>query len=160
MSFSPSRLFGPASPLRRRNVAAGLLFLVLGLVVCLQSAGLAQGSADRMGPGYLPLRLGLILTVLGVFITLKGLREPGESVPGFVLGPIFAASLALVLFGLSIEHAGLVPASALLILGARIIDWRGRLFELTLLVLALAGIAVVVFHYGLGIPVPLWPDWS
>ncbi|MDQ7990694.1 MAG: tripartite tricarboxylate transporter TctB family protein [Candidatus Dactylopiibacterium sp.] len=144
--------------LRQKDFLAGLLFLVIGAVIALEGAGLAQGSASRMGPGYLPLRLGVMLASLGFVIALQGLRGAADPLQRLAPAPLLAATLALVGFGLAIEYAGLIVATALLVAAARLINWRGRVFELVLLVLVLAAIVVAVFRYGLGVPVELWPS--
>ncbi|MFA9439867.1 tripartite tricarboxylate transporter TctB family protein [Uliginosibacterium sp. sgz301328] len=146
--------------LRQRDFLAGLLFLFLGAVTTLEGAGLHQGSAERMGPGYLPLRIGLLLAAIGLVIAIKGARGERAGVERFAGLPILAATAALTVFGFAIEDLGLIPASALLVLAARAISWRGRAVELTALVVVLAAIVVVVFRYGLGVPVPLWPTWG
>lgn len=162
--MSRSRIFFKVSTLaacfRQRDFLAGLLFLAIGAAAALQGLALRQGTADRMGPGYLPLRLGLGLALLGCLIALTGLRRSTPRVEAMTFGPIAAATLALGAFSLAIEQGGLVLSSALLVLIARAIEWRGKVFELVLLVLALAAFVVVVFRYGLGVPVDLWPSWG
>lgn len=155
---APSR--GLSRALRQKDFLAGLLFLLIGIVVTVQGAELAQGSALRMGPGYLPLRLGLLLGALGFVIALRGLRGADDPLPAFAPLPIVAGTVGLLGFGFAIETTGLVPASALLIVAARVASWKGARFELPLLVLALSAIVVVIFRYGLGLPVDLWPGWG
>jgi Tripartite tricarboxylate transporter TctB family len=146
--------------LRKKDFLAGLLFLLIGAVIAWQGAQLAQGSAGRMGPGYLPLRLGAALATLGFVIAIQGLRAAPDPLQRFAAAPLLAASLALLVFGLVIETGGLILATALLVFAARLISWRGRVFELCVLVLALAAIVIIVFRYGLGLPVALWPSWG
>ncbi|MFT4171094.1 MAG: tripartite tricarboxylate transporter TctB family protein [Rhodocyclaceae bacterium] len=157
-AYSPAH--GWRAALRQRDFLAGLLFLFLGAVTTFEGAGLHQGSAERMGPGYLPLRIGLLLAALGLVIALKGLRGERAGIEHFAAAPIVAATVALTVFGISIESLGLVPASALLVLAARAISWRGHLTELAVLAVVLTAIVVVVFRLGLGVPVPLWPSWG
>ena len=57
---------------RKQDVRAGLLFLAIGLTSAFEGGLLDQGTASRMGPGYLPLRLGLALSVLGLAIAWIG----------------------------------------------------------------------------------------
>lgn len=156
---SPRKLFSRAS-FRQKDFLAGLLFILIAAVVTFEGAGLAQGSAERMGPGYLPLRLGIMLGALGLVIAMNGLHGEDDPLPVFAPYPILAGTAGLLAFGFAIESAGLIPASALLVLAARAISWRGRKFELALLVLALSAIVVVVFRYGLGLPVDLLPGWG
>ena len=72
-------------------------------------------------------------------------------------GPILAATAGLVLFGLVIEPAGLVAASVLLVVTSRLVQRRGHAREIVWLALLLSAVVVLVFRYGLGLPVGLWP---
>lgn len=145
---------------RKQDVRAGLLFLVIGLTSAFEGGLLDQGTASRMGPGYLPLRLGLALSVLGLAIAwigaLRGVAQPQGSSP-VAFGPILAATAGLVLFGLVIEPAGLVAASVLLVVTSRLVQRRGHAREIVWLALLLSAVVVLVFRYGLGLPVGLWP---
>ena len=59
---------------------AGLLFVALGVLAITVGSRYNLGTAARMGPGYFPRILGMLLVVLGVIITLRGLRLNGEAI--------------------------------------------------------------------------------
>ena len=56
-----------------QDFLAGLLFLVLGLGFGWAASRHALGSAANMGPGYVPLLLGLLLGLLGLLVLFKAL---------------------------------------------------------------------------------------
>jgi hypothetical protein len=145
---------------QQRDVRAGLLFVAIGLLAMAEGARLAQGTASRMGPGYLPLRVGLALSVLGLVIAWLGALRHGQQVQSGnmrAFGPILATTLALVVFGLSVEKLGLIPAALLLVLLSRLPSLRGHVREIVVLGVVLSAIVVIVFRYGLGLPIALWP---
>ncbi len=74
------------------------------------------GSVLRMGPGFFPTILGVILIMFGLIIMVKGLIK-GDKIQGRVsLRALLLLSLSLILFGILIERAGLIPALGALIL--------------------------------------------
>lgn len=56
-----------------QDFLAGLLFVALGIGFGWAASRHVLGSADNMGPGYVPLLLGLLLAVLGLLIVFKAL---------------------------------------------------------------------------------------
>ncbi|MGE3874376.1 MAG: tripartite tricarboxylate transporter TctB family protein, partial [Parvibaculaceae bacterium] len=74
------------------NGACGALFAVLGAVFAYESFMLDMGTALRMGPGYFPSMLGLVLLLLGVVILLQATR-----VGGAPLGPMAWRGMLLIL---------------------------------------------------------------
>jgi hypothetical protein len=65
---------GPAAPSAHRDsLLAGGVFVVVGVAFAVAATRYELGSALRMGPGYLPLVLGAVLTGLGLIIVGQGL---------------------------------------------------------------------------------------
>src|SRR5919107_655729 len=62
------------------DLLAGGLFIVLGLAFAIGGGRYDVGSALRMGPGYVPLVLGGILTVLGLVIVVQAFLGGDEQV--------------------------------------------------------------------------------
>ena len=82
----------------RTNALCGALFIATGLFFLVQSLGLEIGTAFRMGPGYFPLVLAIVLIVLGAIL----LAQKQGYMPDF--GPLFRAwwPLLLILAGIVI----------------------------------------------------------
>ena len=153
----PDKSFSLKAALRRRDVAAGALMFVLGAVIAVAAFELRIGTPARMGPGFLPLGLGLMLGAAGMAIGLAALRE-GEDLPALVRPwPLAVLVAAFVAFALLIEQAGLAPAgfAAVLIAGAaarRRNWWEGPLYAALL-----CAFAVLIFVELLGMPLRVWP---
>jgi hypothetical protein len=144
-----------------RDILSGLIFVGFGAAFGYAATGYPIGTAFRMGPGYFPLVLAGLMALLGLAIVAKGLtaaaaeREIG-TVPwrGVVL--ILAA---LAFFGAGIRGLGLVPclfgAAFLSALASR----RNGPASALVIAAALTLLCVLIFHYGLGLPLPLFGPW-
>lgn len=93
---------------------SGVLFIVLGGAAFLIALDYAMGSAGRMGPGYFPRSLGVLVAVLGVILVLRSFRLRGAplSFPTFM--PLLIVLGSVLLFGLTVTGLGLVIATILL----------------------------------------------
>ena len=61
-----------------RDFCAGLIFLFFGALAAYIARDYPMGSAVRMGPGYFPYLLGILLALLGMVICIKSLMIHGE----------------------------------------------------------------------------------
>ena len=57
----------------QKDFFSGLMFMVVGVAFAWGASNYTIGSGARMGPGYFPLALGVLLTLLGGIITFKAL---------------------------------------------------------------------------------------
>jgi hypothetical protein len=145
--------------LNRRDAASGAIFLVIGAAFALASRSLEMGSAFRMGPGYFPLVLSMILMAVGLVIiatSFTGRSEPMTAVPWRGLILVLAAP---VLFGLTVRKLGLLPAIALTALLSVYASRRATPGLAVVLCIALTLFCLGVFSYGLGLPLPLIGPW-
>ncbi len=61
------------------NRLGGLLWMAVGIVICILSIRLGPGSASAPGPGLVPLGCGLLLAALGLALSLhRGRTDHGE----------------------------------------------------------------------------------
>jgi hypothetical protein len=137
---------------------AGVMFCGFAAVALLAARGYALGTAGKMGPGYFPLLLGIVLAGLGLLLVGRSLVIDGEPVPRLHLLPIAVIAFAVALFGLMIEPLGLVVTLAVLTI---VTAWAGpefRLLESSVLAVALIAFSIGVFVYLLGLPLALWPS--
>mgnify|MGYP005840120693 CR=1 FL=1 len=145
--------------LNRQDVAAGLIFVAIGAWFAYHSLGLELGTPLRMGPGFFPLILALILVGLGIAITLRSVSAPAEA---FHFVPVRGLVLILpppIVFALTVRGLGLVPTTALVAFIASLASQKVGLVYGVAIALGLTAFCVLVFHYGLGIPLPLFGPW-
>ena len=148
--------------LARADVLSGLLFIAIAAFGLWASRNYPVGSALRMGTGYMPRMLCWLLLGLGVVVLAQGLRAPAaEPLRSSSQGwrAVLSVTLSLVAFGLSIEHLGLVIA-ILLLTGIGALATRAlRPLETAIAALALIVLSWAIFIYGLGLTIPVWPEW-
>lgn len=136
---------------------AGALFIALGGGVCLIALDYTMGSAARMGPGYFPRTLGLLLALLGAYLILRSFRLQGEKIAFPTLRPLVIVLAAVLLFGLVVSWLGLVISTILLVLLASTASHEYRRLESVIASVALAAFVVLAFRYGLSLQLPTWP---
>lgn len=146
------------SRFNRKDILAGLAALIIGTVVCVISLDFRLGTAARMGPGFVPMILGIILVVSGVIAILVGTRSL-ESVPQLRWRPMIAVTVALITFALTVERLGFVPASVLLIFLTGLSEDPPKWKALLILSVVLTPAAYLLFIVLLGIPAPAFA-WS
>jgi hypothetical protein len=141
----------------RRDVAAGLLVCVLGVAIAAGASDLRIGTPARMGPGFLPLGLGILLTIIGGRIALAALHH-GEPLPAFVRPrALVVLVMAFIAFALLIESAGLMIAAVAAVFIASFATPGRRRLEAALYAAALAAFAYLVFILLLEMPLQVWP---
>lgn len=139
-----------------RDFLAGLLFFVFGVLTIFFARDYPIGITARMGPGYFPMVLGGLLCLFGLVVMLRGLRlaEPVRGAWGW--RPLALITLAIVMFGFTMEKLGLVPALVLMYFIAALAGREFRFGEVLLLALVMSAFAAGVFVYGLKLPYPLF----
>lgn len=141
---------------RPKDLLAGLIFIVTGTALFIAAQKYEVGSANRMGAGYMPALMGVVLVFLGACSLLTAMRggasDPIERTP---LEPFVLVVASVVAFALLIDAAGFLVALAALISIACLRRLRSNPLEVGAIYLALAGFCSVVFRYALEMPLPL-----
>jgi hypothetical protein len=140
-----------------KDFVAGLLFLFFGGVAAWVARDYPMGSALRMGPGYFPLILGVLLALLGIAICIRGLAVRGEPIEPMRLRPLLLILGAVGLFAAGIEIAGIVVLTVVAVIVAAAASTESRPGEVVLLLVVLLALSVGVFTYALGLPFKLMP---
>ena len=138
---------------------AGVLFIVLGGGASLIALDYTMGSAGRMGPGYFPRSLGMLLAFLGVILLLRSFRLEGEKISFPTLQPLGIVLVSVFVFGAAVNFLGLVIATILLVVISSTASHEYRCKESVIAAIALAIFVVVAFSYGLKLQLPIWPPF-
>ena len=158
----PAAKPSPWDVLTRKNVLAGLLFMAVAALGLWVSRDYPVGTALRMGTGYVPRLLCWVLLALGALRPDPGLRAaragrtPRNRPPGARSSSVTAAwccSPSASSGSASSSRSCCSSASARL---RRAACGRSRplLAALVLIVLSWA-----IFIVGLGLTIPVWPEW-
>lgn len=141
----------------RPDLLTALIFVALGALGLFLARPLDGGTLAQMGPGFLPRVICGLLLLAGLAVGLPALRRPLVLIEPVKLRPVLVILLSIVGFGLAVTHLGFVLASLWLILAGALADPGGRLRQTLLLAGGLTVFGALVFVYGLGVQVPLWP---
>jgi hypothetical protein len=141
----------------RQNLLAGVMFFGAGAVLVLGSHKYNIGTLDEMGPGFLPLLVGLLLGIVGIVLIGRSLLAREDIVVELHAPPLILVSAAICIFALILPAFGLFAAVAVLAFVASQASRDSRLIDSLLLSLCLAAVSGALFVYGLGLPLALWP---
>lgn len=154
----------------QKDFLSGLMFLVVGGIFAWGATSYSIGTGARMGPGYFPLLLGVLLAVLGAIILLGALiieTPDGDKVPAIAwkpLGYILGSNLmfGILLGGLpsiGLPSFGLIAAIfALIIIASKAGDefhWK----SVILLSVVLSIGSYLAFIALLKLQMPVWPTF-
>jgi hypothetical protein len=141
----------------QQNFWAGVFFVACGVFETMLATQYDFGSPAAMGPGFMPVLLGITLSVLGLVILVGGLSVTGPAIERGHWRPVLCIIAALVLFALLINKAGLAVCTFLVVmLGG--IAYRGTVpwLRLSAMAVGMSVFTVVLFIYILGQPIAVW----
>jgi hypothetical protein len=87
----------------QKDFVSGLMFMAVGIAFAWGATNYTIGEGARMGPGYFPLMLGILLTALGGFIVFEAMvveTEDGEPIGKWAWKPLGFIIGSNVLFGI------------------------------------------------------------
>ena len=136
------------------------MFIVVGGGFALQATTYSMGTAARMGPGYFPFWLGIVLALMGATVLMSALSPRAETttIGRYDFRILFLVVGSVFLYGLSLRYLGLYLSVFLLVLVSSIAS-----HEFNWKVAVANGLFLVAFSYlafirGLGLIFPLWPS--
>ena len=144
-----------------RDFWSGVMFMGVGAFF----AGIAYtyklGTAARMGPGFFPFFLGLILIVVGVLVILASLKgEQGHKVDKFHWIPLFWVLGSICVFGVMLKLTGVLFAGLALVIGSSFGSGEFKTREIVWLAVGLSIFCAAVFVGGLKLPIPMCPGFE
>jgi hypothetical protein len=161
-SGAPDPPAGKATALRRAaaDLLCGAIFIAFGLFFGVLAVTYDVGTPFQMGPGFFPLVLGTILTLLGVLIAVSGLFNEEETPLGVVpWRAIVLLPLAFIFFGLTVRNLGVVLSLLVTTLLATYASQRTGVIEGMLIAAGLTVASVLIFIVGLQLRLPLFGPW-
>lgn len=139
-----------------QDIVGGGLFVGIGLFALVYAQRWDFGQIERMGPGFFPVILGVLLIVIGLAIMLVRFRMPPVRLSADPRA-ILAVGAAVALFALVLRPAGLVPTAFLTAFVASFGDPATRLWQRLALAVFVTVFSALVFVLGLGMNLPLFP---
>ena len=141
------------------NGACGALFIAVGLIFTYESWLLDMGTALRMGPGYFPLLLAFVLVLLGIIVLVQATRVKGEPVGPMAWRGMLLILPAPVVFGLTVQGLGFLPAIFLTALVSSFASLRMKPLAALVLSICVTLFSHVVFSWGLELPFRSFGSW-
>lgn len=143
-----------------RDIAAGLLFLAVGLHFALGAwLTLRMGSPLQMGPGYFPLVLGLILCALGIAIIAVALRGAPVKLDAVSWRGVALVTASIIFFAVTIRGLGVAFGLGGAVLLAALSTEKNSLLQSIMIAAVFTAASIVVFIWLLGIPLPVIGPW-
>ena len=153
-----------------KDFFAGLMFMAVGGSFAWGATHYTVGEGARMGPGYFPLLLGIVLALLGAFILFESLvvdTEDGEKIGSIAwkpLGFIIGANVAFgILLGglpsIGLPAMGLIIAIYALTFIAALAGDEFNVKEITIVATVLAIVSYLAFIKLLKLQFQVWPSF-
>ena len=139
------------------DLLTAALFIGFGALGLWSTWDLNAGSAAQMGAAYLPRVVCGLLIGVGLVVGLSGLRHAALRLEPAQLRPLAVILLSIVAFAFAATHLGFVLASLILIVGSALAERGGLRWQTLWLALGLTAFGALVFIYGLGVQIRLWP---
>lgn len=140
-----------------RDIAAGIFILAIGIAVGIAALELNFGTPQRMGSGFLPFWLGILMGIVGLLIIVGALRG-GEAFPEFpTVRPLAALILGFAAFAFLVGPGGLVIAAFAGVMITSFGTKQTHLVQTAIFAAALAGLSALLFVVLLEVPINMWP---
>ncbi len=131
-----------------KDFFAGLIFIAFGLAAIIIGSNYSLGSAARMGPGYFPRILGILLLVLGAALCpCAPSRSRAIRFRAWHWRPMLIVLGSVIAFGVLVNYIGLVLATIGLVFCSSAASHEFRPREALVSGVLLAALAVGVFIY-------------
>ena len=152
----------------QKDFFCGIMFVIVGVAFAWGATNYKVGEGARMGPGYFPLLLGVLLAVLGGVITFKAMvieTEDGDKIGSWAWKPLLFIIAGNLLFGLMLgglpsikfPSFGLIVAIYVLTVVAAMAGDEFKLKEVLVLATILAVMSYLAFILLLKLQFPVWP---
>jgi predicted outer membrane lipoprotein len=154
----------------QKDFFSGLMFMGVGVAFAWGASTYSVGEGSRMGPGYFPLVLGILLAAIGAFTIFESLvveTEDGEPVGKFAWKPLAFIIGSNVVFGillggvprLGIPSFGLIVGIYALVFIASMAGDEHNWKEVVVLATILAVGSYLAFILLLKLQFPVWPSF-
>ena len=154
----------------QKDFWSGLMFMAAGIAFAWGATNYTIGEGARMGPGYFPLMLGILLTLIGLFVAFESLvveTEDGEKIGTFAWKPLFFIIGANLVFGIllaglpkfGIPAMGLIVGIFALTFVAALAGNEFKAKEVGILAVILAVGSYLAFIVLLKLQFPVWPSF-
>jgi hypothetical protein len=143
----------------QRDFGAGIMFIVVGAFFAIIATQYRMGTAAKMGPGYFPFWLGVLMAFIGLLLLFNSLskKTEEEEMPKWDFKIMLWITGSVVLYGILLPTMGFIFAIFALVFASASVShdfgWKGTALNAVFLV----GFTYLAFVKGLGLTFPLFP---
>jgi putative tricarboxylic transport membrane protein len=137
-----------------KDLLAGLIFIVFSGLFLLDASNYAFGNVRRMGPGWFPTMVSILLIAIGAAIVAKSFFGRREAPPSFAWQPLAIILVSLAAFTVLLRPAGVIPAVFALVMISAFAYRPVDIWPMAGAALGLALFCAIVFVNLLGLPMP------
>ena len=143
----------------QRDFGAGIMFIVVGAFFAIIATQYRMGTAAKMGPGYFPFWLGVLMAFIGLLLLFNSLSKKTEveKMPKWDFKIMLWITGSVVLYGILLPTMGFIVAIFALVFASASVShdfgWKGTALNAVFLV----GFTYLAFVKGLGLTFPLLP---
>lgn len=137
----------------------GLLFLTSALGFLWVARNYDFGSPLRMGPSFFPVVLSTVLALIGLLTFARSFAVPGEPIGAMAIKGLVLVTIGTLLFAALIERAGVIAAVSATTLVSAYASIKFTWKQGVIMALLLSSFCMLVFVYGLGVPMPILGSW-
>jgi hypothetical protein len=146
------------------------MFTTVGTAFAVGATTYNVGTGARMGPGYFPLMLGILMALLGIVVMLMGLRaktEDGDKIGRIAWKPLCFIIGANLIFGvllgglpsIGLPAMGMIVAIYALTFVSSLAGDAFKFKEVFILATVLAVGSYFAFVVALKLQFPVWPTF-
>ena len=154
----------------QKDFYSGLVYTIVGAAFAYGATSYNIGTGARMGPGYFPLLLGVMLAIIGAIILFKSLvveTPSGDEVGSWAWKPLVFIIAGNLLFGILLGGLPSIKFPAMGLIAAiygttLIVSMAGdefKLKEVLILGTVLSVISYLAFILLLKLQFPVWPTF-
>ncbi len=145
----------------QRDFWSGVMFLALGVLFVIFSQAYQLGTPARMGPGFFPTMLGVLMALLGIGIAWRATAPSSGKGDLESVGwrELFLVLVAVGVFAAALPYLGMVVAVTLLIAISAMASHEFSWKETAISIVVLLVMSDLVFVRGLELQFPVWPKF-
>ena len=145
----------------QKDFVSGLMYIGFGSFFAILARGYQMGTAAKMGSGYFPFWLGVLLATIGAYVALRSMapKQMDEKLAKVDIPSVAWVTGSTVVFAISLSFLGLIAAIFLLVvisaMASHEFSWKGSILNAVFLI----GFAYMAFVWGLKLQFPVWPTF-
>jgi len=154
----------------QKDFFSGLMFMIVGAAFAWGATNYSLGSGARMGPGYFPMLLGILLAAMGAIVTFKSLvveTVGGDKIGKWAWKPLFFIIGANLIFGvclgglpsIGLKSLGLIVGIYAVTFVASMAEAGWKVKNTFILATILAVLSYLAFIKLLNLQFPVWPAY-